>query len=110
MARAMKGVCIFEARERTILAIRLHLKSRFAQGGAPFSWAPSMGAFLRVQVPSQVDHDERSEAQLHEGDRMWEGSVEHKLRADEQEPDRRHCQAGRAGKIPRSSCDQGEAV
>jgi hypothetical protein len=44
-----------------------------------FSCAPSMGALLRVQVPSQVDHDERSEAQLHEGDRVWEGSVEHKL-------------------------------
>lgn len=41
--------------------------------------APSMGALLRVQVPSQVDHDERSEAQLHKGDRVWEGSVEHKL-------------------------------
>ena len=76
----------------------------------PFSCAPSMGAFLRVQVPSQVDHNERSEAQLHEGNRVWEGSVEHKLRADEQESDRRHCQAGRAGKIPRSSRDQGEAV
>jgi|GEM_PF-2728265 len=44
-----------------------------------FFSAPSMGALLRVQVPSQVDHDERSEAQLHEGDRVWEGSVEHKL-------------------------------
>ena len=44
-----------------------------------FNGAPSMGALLRVQVPSQVDHDERSEAQLHEGDRVWEGSVEHKL-------------------------------
>ena len=44
-----------------------------------FYGAPSMGALLRVQVPSQVDHDERSEAQLHEGDRVWEGSVEHKL-------------------------------
>ena len=31
-----------------------------------------MGALLRVQVPSQVDHDERSEAQLHEGDRVWD--------------------------------------
>ena len=47
--------------------------------GGFFSRAPSMGALLRVQVPSQVDHDERSEAQLHEGDRVWEGSVEHKL-------------------------------
>ena len=47
--------------------------------GRFFLRAPSMGALLRVQVPSQVDHDERSEAQLHEGDRVWEGSVEHKL-------------------------------
>jgi hypothetical protein len=38
--------------------------------------APSMGAFLWVQVPPQVDRSERSEAQLHEGDRMWGGSVE----------------------------------
>ena len=41
-----------------------------------FFGAPSMGAHLRVQVPPQVDQDERSEAQLHEGDRVWEGSVE----------------------------------
>jgi hypothetical protein len=38
--------------------------------------APSMGALLRVKVPSRVGHDERSEAQLHEGDRVWGGSVE----------------------------------
>src|SRR6266496_5624052 len=35
-----------------------------------------MGALLWVQVPSRVDHNERSEAQLHEGDRVWGGSVE----------------------------------
>jgi hypothetical protein len=35
-----------------------------------------MGAILEVEVLSQVDHNERSEAQLHEGDRVWEGSVE----------------------------------
>ena len=35
-----------------------------------------MGALLRVQVPPRVDHSERSEAQLHEGDRVWEGSAE----------------------------------
>ena len=35
-----------------------------------------MGALLRVQVPPQVDHRERSEAQLREGDRPWRGSVE----------------------------------
>jgi len=43
-----------------------------------FFGAPSMGALLRVQVPPQVDQDERSEAQLREGDRAWEGSVERK--------------------------------
>ena len=41
-----------------------------------FFSAPSMGALLRVQVPPQADHSERSEAQLQEGDRLWEGSVE----------------------------------
>lgn len=29
---------------------------------------PDMGAYLRVQVPPKVGHDERSETQLHEGD------------------------------------------
>ena len=42
------------------------------------SGAPSMGALLRVEVPPRVGHNERSETQLHEGDRMWEGSVERK--------------------------------
>ena len=68
------------------------------------------GALLRVQVPSQVDHNERSQAQLHEGDRVWEGSVERKLLVREQEPDRRRCQAGRVGKKPQSSRDQGEVA
>ena len=35
-----------------------------------------MGAILEVQVLPQADHSERSEAQLREGDRAWEGSVE----------------------------------
>ena len=35
-----------------------------------------MGALLRVQVPSQAGHSERSEAQLRKGDRAWGGSVE----------------------------------
>ena len=35
-----------------------------------------MSALLRVQVPLQADHSEQSEAQLHEGDRVWGGSVE----------------------------------
>ncbi len=38
--------------------------------------APSMGAVLRVQVPPKGDHPERSEPQLREGDRAWEGSGE----------------------------------
>lgn len=40
-------------------------------GRAFFCGAPSMGALLWVKVPSRVDHNERSEAQLHEGDRVW---------------------------------------
>lgn len=35
-----------------------------------------MGALLEVQVLSRAGHSERSEAQLHEGDRVWEGSAE----------------------------------
>ena len=65
-----------------------------------------MGAHLRVQVPLRAGHSEQSEAQLREGDRAWEGSVERKSRADEQEPHRRRCRAGRVGQKPRSSCDQ----
>jgi len=56
-----------------------YLAPSLLKGVGFFHGAPSMGALLRVQVPSQVDHDERSEAQLHEGDRVWKGSVEHKL-------------------------------
>ncbi|AWB34043.1 hypothetical protein DBV39_10320 [Orrella marina] len=43
-----------------------------------------MGAHLRVQVPLRAGHSEQSEAQLRKGDRSWKGSVERKLRADEQ--------------------------
>jgi hypothetical protein len=35
-----------------------------------------MGAVLRVQVPPKGDHLDRSEPQLREGDRAWEGSGE----------------------------------
>jgi len=38
--------------------------------------APGTGALLRVQVPPGVDHSDRSEAQLREGNRAWGGSVE----------------------------------
>ena len=38
--------------------------------------APSMGAVLRVQVPPKGGHPDRSEPQLREGDRSWEGSGE----------------------------------
>jgi len=75
-----------------------------------FLCAPSMGAHLRVRVPLRAGHSEQSEAQLREGDRAWEGSVERKSRADEQEPDRRRCQAGRVGMEPQSSCDQGKVA
>jgi hypothetical protein len=37
-----------------------------------------MGALPEVKVLPPVDHSERSEAQLHEGDPVWEGSVERK--------------------------------
>ena len=72
--------------------------------------APSMGVFLWVKVPSQVGHDERSEAQLHEGDRVWEGSTEHKFLVRGQKSDTRRCQAGRAGIDLQSSYDQSEAA
>ena len=65
-----------------------------------------MGALLEVQVLPRAGHSERSEAQLHKGDRMWEGSVDRKLRADVQKPDRRRCRARRAGMKPQSLCDQ----
>ena len=35
-----------------------------------------MGAILEVRVLLQAGHSEQSEAQLREGDRAWEGSVE----------------------------------
>jgi len=38
--------------------------------------APSMGAVLRVQVPPKGGHPDRSEPQLREGNRAWEGSGE----------------------------------
>src|SRR5690606_2621565 len=41
-----------------------------------FHCAPSMGAHLWVQVALRAGHSEQSEAQLREGDRAWEGSVE----------------------------------
>jgi hypothetical protein len=50
--------------------------SKTAGFGLRFFCAPSMGALLWVKVPPQADHSERSEAQLHEGDRVWEGSVD----------------------------------
>jgi hypothetical protein len=66
-----------------------------------------MGVLLEVKVLPRAGHSERSEAQLHEGDRVWEGSVEHKLRADGQEPDMRRCRPRRAGLTSQSFCDQG---
>jgi len=37
-----------------------------------------MGAVQRVKVPPKGDHPNRSEPQLQEGDRLWEGSGERK--------------------------------
>ena len=59
--------------------------------------APSMGAILEVEVLPRADHSERSEVQLREGDRAWEGSMERNPCADEQESDMRQCRAGRVG-------------
>ena len=42
----------------------------------PFLWCARQGALLWVKVPPRADHSERSEAQLHEGNRVWKGSVE----------------------------------
>jgi hypothetical protein len=68
-------------RHRENLIPRKSLLREAGNSGAmplfPFG-APSMGALLWVKVPPQADHSERSEAQLHEGDQVWEGSVEHK--------------------------------
>jgi hypothetical protein len=52
-----------------------------------FFWCARQGALLRVEVSPQVDHGERNEARLRVGDRAWGVSVEHKRRADGQEPD-----------------------
>ncbi len=41
----------------------------------PFFRAPRLGALLAVQALPQAQHSERSEAQLHEGDRVWEALV-----------------------------------
>jgi len=69
-----------------------------------------MGALLRVQVPLRAGHSEQSEAQLHEGDRVWGGSAERNREPMDKNRIGRHCRAGRAGKRLRSSCDRGEAV
>jgi len=52
------------------------MKSNKARDAGLVVGAPGTGALLEMQVLPQVDHDERSEAQLHEGDRVWGGSVE----------------------------------
>jgi hypothetical protein len=72
-----------------------------------------MGARLRVQVPSQVDHDERSEKQLQDGDRLWysnraASTVSRCTRiGDDSLPSRA---TGRLGEKPRRTCDQIELV
>lgn len=55
-----------------------HFEFKGIPQDAFFFGAPSMGALLWVKVPPRADHSERSEAQLHKGNRVWEGSVEHK--------------------------------
>jgi hypothetical protein len=56
----------------------LHGPESSVPAGTLRACAPSMGAILEVQVLPRADHSERSEAQLREGDRAWEGSVERK--------------------------------
>jgi len=51
-------------------------KARWARPGLQRICAPSMGAVLRVQVPSKGDHPDRSKPQLQKGDRLWRGSGE----------------------------------
>jgi hypothetical protein len=45
-----------------------------------------MGALLEVQVLPRAGHSERSEAQLHKGDRMQQGGVDRKWWADNSPP------------------------
>jgi len=66
-----------------------------------------MGAILEVQVLPRAGHSERSEAQLREGDRAWEGSVERKPRVEVHEAHRRRRRPGRAGNVLRSFRGQG---
>ena len=63
---------------RSRRALSNSLTERLVQCKRFFYGAPSMGAHLRVQVLLRAGHSEQSEAQLHEGDRMWGGSVERK--------------------------------
>lgn len=58
--------------------------------------APSMGAILEVKVLSRADHSERSEAQLREGDRTWEGKRGANPRVEVHEAHMRRGEAGRA--------------
>lgn len=48
-------------------------------GESVIASTPIMGAFLRLQVPSCAGQNERSKALLHERDRVWGESMEHKL-------------------------------
>ncbi len=42
---------------------------------AVFFGVPGMGTTLEVQVLPKVGHNNRSEARLRKGDRLWESSV-----------------------------------
>jgi hypothetical protein len=53
-----------------------------------------MGALLRVKVPSRADHSERSEAQLHEGKRVWERAACGTVRSINHEPMDKNCIEG----------------
>ena len=71
------------------------------------SCAPSMGAILEVEVLLQAGHSERSEAQLREGDRAWEGSVERNREPMDKNRIRGDAEQGEQAMKLRSSRGQG---
>jgi hypothetical protein len=64
----------------------------------------------QTKTAAAVDHNERSEAQLHEGDRMWRGSVERSCGPMNKNRIEGVADQGERGQYPRSSRDQGEAA
>jgi hypothetical protein len=67
-----------------------------------FACVPSMNIDLEVKVLWRVGRNNPSEPQGEDRERIAESSGERDLRGDEQKPDRRRSESGRAGKQPRS--------